>query len=64
MSLRGINLVNDALEGGRGDVAPVWMVVGHAQVILGVLLFPVSPVGVSIASMSFATVDTRFAVFL
>ena len=58
VSLRGINMVNDAHEGGRGDVGPARVIMAAARVILSVLLFPVSLVGVSIAGGSFAMVVT------
>ena len=40
VSLCGINMVNDALEGGCGDVAPAWVIMTPAWAIMGVLLFP------------------------
>ena len=56
ISLVDVKLVNDALEGGDRDAVPAWIIVAPAWVVMGVALFPVSPVLVSIASGLFALV--------
>ena len=56
ISLVDVKLVNDALEGGDRDAVPAWIIVAPAWVVMGVALFPVFPVLVSIASGLFALV--------
>ena len=60
VSLRGIHMVDNALEGGCGDVVPAWVSVSPALIGLGVLLFPVS----IIAGGSIAMVVTGLVISL
>ena len=56
VSLADIDLVDNALEGVVRGAVPAWVIVAPAWVIMGVALFPVSPVFVSIVSGLFVLV--------